>query len=450
LRHGIRWTRRHPVLGRLFGPVLDPSQPELLSVSMLGILLVVIFWGLVLLLFLSPFSSQPQALDQSIQVLALSLRNHLADPVMVAVAQLSRWEVTLLSSAAVFLWLFGAQKEKAAIHWFVAIGGGWLIQLLLSWSLRATPQVIELSQEAVLSPSSAMSLTTVVWMFFAVMIAREAKRKHRQWPYLAAGLVLTAQVLARLYLGKEWFSGAMMGVLLGLAWVAIVGIAYRQRALRPFSAAMAGLVFYGSVFLLLTWQVKENVVVETAALQSVISQERIPADDWWDTEWQKLPMQRTRVFTVASRRFNAQVAVDPARITSALLAGGWERVDQSGWRWIVQALNPQPDQASLPLLGRAFQGHSEALLLRKTQAETGRLFTLRMWDSGVSLEPGGQTLYLAQLSEELLVQRLGFFSYWRSAPFDLQGMVPITRQLGGLEHKPVSGDFLLLRAQASD
>ena len=32
LRHGIRWSRRHPVLGRITGPLIDPSRPEALSV----------------------------------------------------------------------------------------------------------------------------------------------------------------------------------------------------------------------------------------------------------------------------------------------------------------------------------------------------------------------------------------------------------------------------------
>ncbi len=444
MRHAIRWTRRHPLLGRVVGPLLDPSQPEVLSVSMLGILLVIIFWGFILLLFLAPFSSQPQTLDQLVEGLALSLRNHLADPVMVAIEQLSRWQVTLLSSTAVLLWLLGARREQAAIHWLIAIGGGWLIQLLLAWGLRATPAVIELPQESVRSPSAAMSLTTVVLMFFAVMIAREAKRKHRQWPYLAAGLLLTALALARLYLGLEWLSGALMGMLLGLAWTLIVGIAYRQRALQPFSGAMAGLIFYGSLVFLWGWQCNESVTLETAALQTVIPEQHMLAQTWWTSGWQELPTERTSVSSVASRRFNAQMAVDPDRIADVLSRNGWERVPASDWRWILQALNPEPNEASLPLLGRAFRGHSEALLLRKTRPATNQLFTFRLWDSGVRLMPGNQVLYLAQVSEEHLVQRLDFFSYWRSAPFDLRDMEPIRNALRDFGQKPVGGGLLLV------
>ncbi|HLF30826.1 MAG TPA: VTT domain-containing protein [Xanthomonadales bacterium] len=448
LRRLIRWTWRHPVLGRITGPLLDPSQPEVLSVTSLGILLVVLFWALLMLLFLSPFSNQPQDLDQAVQGLAVSLRNHLADPVMLAIAQLSSWEVSLLSSFALLLWLLGAKRMKAAMHWLVAIVGGWLLQTLLAWSLRATPQVIELPAETVLSPSSAMSLTTVVFVFFAVMIARETRRKHRQWPYLAAALTLIVFALARLYLGLEWLSGALMGILLGLVWTLIVGIAYRQRALQPFSAAMAGLIFYGSVVLLLGWQAREHVAAEAASLQTVTVEQHMQLDTWWEGGWRNLPQERTSTARVASRQFNAQVAADPDHIAAVLSGGGWERVPASGWLWILQALNPEPNEASLPLLGRAFRGRSEALLMRRFQPGSGQLLTLRLWDSGVRLQPGEQILYLAQISEEHLVQRLGLFSYWRSAAYDVEQLTPLRKELGGLEQKPVSVDLLLLRDAA--
>jgi hypothetical protein len=445
LRHAIRWSRRHRVWGRIMRPLLDPSQPEALSVSMLGVLLVVIFWGSLVLLFLSPFSAQPQALDQAVHDFALSLRNHLMDPVMVAISQLSRWQVPLLSAVALLLWLFGARRQNAAFHWLIAIGGGILIQLLLAWSLRTTPQVMELGNVIVRSPSKAMSLTTVVLVFFAVMVAREVNRRHRQWPYLIAALSLTLLGLARIYLGLEWFSGALMGVMLGLVWSTVVGIAYRQRALRPFSGAVVSFIFYGSVFILFSWQVSEHADEDLDTLQIKLPQSEMQETHWWHAGWQQMPAERTRLISVASRPFNAQIAVSPERISSLLVEAGWQRVPESDWTWVLQALNPEPDEASLPLLGRAYQGRSEALLLRKNPEIEGRLFTVRMWDSGVRLSPGGETLYLGQFSEEELVQRFRLFSYWRSTPITATGLTPLREILRSLDQKVVEGELILLR-----
>jgi len=445
LRHAIRWSRRHPVLGRVAGPLLDPSRPDVLSVSMLGILLVILFWGLLMLLLLSPFSAQPQAMDQAVQNLALSLRNHLADPVMVAIAQLSRWPVSVFSAVALLLWLYGARRYSAAVHWFIAIVGGALIHLLLSWSLRNTPQVIELTDQAIKGPSAAMNLITVVLTFFAVMEAGELRRRFRQWPYIAAALMLILLTLSRIYLGMEWLSGALIGIVFGLAWTTVVGIAYRQRAKRRFSGGIASLIFYGAFLVLFAWQVQEHSSTDLNLLQTAIVEREIGEEHWWDSEWRNLPKERTSLASVASRRFNAQIGVSPDEIARLLEQAGWERVPESDWRWILQALNPEPDQASLPLLGRAYQGRSEELLMRRNLEVKGSMLTVRMWDSGVRLLPQRKALYLGQLSEEQLVQRFGLFSYWRSVPGSDSDTSWVREALGELDQKIEQGKLLLLR-----
>jgi membrane protein DedA with SNARE-associated domain len=445
MRHAIRWSRRHPVLGHVLSPVLSASRGEVLSVTMLGVLLVLLFWGMIMLLFLSPFSEQPRLLDQAVQELALSLRNHLADPFMVALDQLSRWPVSIFSATALLLWLLGAGRRSAAVHWLIAIGGGALLHLLLSFGLRAAPQVMEIAGESLRSPSAAMSLATVTLTFFAVMEAGELPRKHRQWPYLVAALLMMLLALARLYLGREWLSGALMGMTMGLLWTAIVGIAYRQRTSRHFSGMTASLIFYLSFFALFAWQVHEHQAQELEVLSAPATLLQVDSEAWWDSEWRNMPEDRTRLAAVAARRFNAQVAVDPGVIADLVRVAGWQPVPESDWRWILQALNPEPDQASLPLLGRAYLGQSETLLLRRNIEPEGRVLTIRLWDSGIRLMPGGQALYLGQLSEELLVQRFGLFSYWKSFPMGLELQRSVRDLLVGLEQKQVGGGLLLLR-----
>lgn len=445
VRRFIRWSRRHPVLGRLAGPIIDPARPEALAVTMMGLLLVVLFWGLVMLLFMTPFSAQPQAADQAVRDLALALRNHLADPVMTAIAQLSRWPVTLLSALALLLWLVGAGRTRAALHWLIAIGGGSLLHLLLSWTLRATPEVLELGDRVLSPPSAAMSLPTVVLVFFAVMEAGELRRRHRQWPYLAAALMLTLLALARLYLGLEWLSGALMGILAGLAWAAMVGFAYRQRARRHFSGAAASLIFYGSLVLLFAWQVNEHTEEDLAALQSTTVTREVDAADWWDGAWRSLPTERTRVSALPATTFNVQLAVTPQRLAERLADDGWTPVPESDWRWFLQALNPEPTQRSLPLIGRAYQGRPEALLLQKNIAPEGHLMTFRLWDSGVRLAPEGTVVYLGQWVEESLVQRLGLFSYWRATPLDPVRVQRVLQALAPLDWKRVDQGLVLVR-----
>ena len=100
-----------------------------------------------------------------------------------------------------------------------------------------------------------------------------------------AALILTVLALARIYLGMEWLSGALMGITMGLAWTAVVGFAYRQRATRHFSGGVASMIFYGSLFMLFVWQVNEHTENDLAALQSTMVVHEISADDWWEGAW---------------------------------------------------------------------------------------------------------------------------------------------------------------------
>ena len=118
---------------------------------------------------------------------------------------------------------------------------------------------------------------------------------------------------------------------------------------------------------------------------------------------------------------------------------------ETDWRWVLQALNPEPDEASLPLLGRAYMGRSEELLLRRDIRPDGRLLTIRLWDSGIRLMPGRQVLYLGRLSEETLVQRFGLFSYWKSSEMSRPLQQGVEQALSDLELKRVDQDILLVR-----
>ena len=111
----------------------------------------------------------------------------------------------------------------------------------------------------------------------------------------------------------------------------------------------------------------------------------------------------------------------------------------------MQALNPEPDEATLPLLGRAYEGRPEILLLKKTLESGHRILTVRLWDSGYHLDPSGQPLYLGQLSEELMRRRFRLFSYWRAVPLQQPMLDPIRQALEPLEQQVVNDGLLLVR-----
>jgi len=445
LRHAIRWMRRHPVFRRIAGPLLDSTQPEVLSITMMGLLLVLIFWGMVMLMFLSPFSAHPQSIDQAVQAYALALRNHIADPLMIAIMQLSRLWVLIPTSMAVLLWLIGAGRQKAALHWLVAMGGGMVIQLLAGWTLRATPLLSEAGANSPHDPSAALTMATVVLGYFAVMIARELKRRKRKWPYVMTGLLLSLLILSRLYLGLDWLSGALMGVALGMTWTFVVGIAYRQRAMRSFNGVAASLIFFGMLATTFAWQVEQNLENDIAALKLQLPQREIRTDRWWDDMWHTLPRERTHLKTVVAREFNFQFAGEPENLAGLLKVHGWQKAEPANWRWTILSMNPEPTELTLPPLKRDYLGHADILLLHRLGGAPLMQETIRLWDSGVRLKPTGQTVYLGQIAEEVLVQRMKFFSYWSAIPASQASLKQLAEEAAGLQIKWGSDSLLLIR-----
>lgn len=445
MRHAIRWMRRHPVFRRIVGPLLDSSQPEVLSITMMGLLLVLVFWGMVILLFLSPFSDSPKSIDQAVQAYALTLRNHIADPLMVALTQLSRLWVLIPTSMAVLLWLLGAGRTKAALHWLVAMGGGVVLQILIGWSLRATPLLSEGGDNILYDPSAALTLVTVVLGYFAVVVARELKRRKRKWPYVITGLLLSLLVLARLYLGLDWLSGALMGVALGMAWTFVVGIAYRQRAMRPFNGLVACLIFFGMLTGTFAWQVAQNIDSDVAALKLPLPQSEIADKDWWESEWQQLPRQRSQLQSVPAREFNFQYAGQAENLARVLAEHGWQEAEPANWRWLLLTINPEPTEFTLPPLRRDYLGHADILLLHRLGGDPFTQETIRIWDSGFRLKPGGETVFLGQINSEVMVQRLMFFSYWRAVPASSESLARLKEEAGGLQSSRKDGGFLLIR-----
>jgi len=294
-------------------------------------------------------------------------------------------------------------------------------------------------------PSAALTLVTVVLGYFAVMVARELRRRKRKWPYVIVGLLLSLLVLSMLYLGLDWFSGALMGVALGMAWTFVVGIAYRQRALRSFNGLFASVIFFGMLTITFAWQVDQNLERDVAALKLPLPQSVISEPGWWEGEWRTLPHERAFSKSVAAREFNIQYAGEPAKLAHILAAQGWQEAVSANWRWVLMSMNPEPTENTLPPLKRDYLGHADVLLLHRLGGDPHSQETIRLWDSGFRLNPGGQTVYLGQFSGEVLVQRMKFFSYWRAKPVSKGSLEQLEEEFASLQIKRVGDGILLIR-----
>jgi hypothetical protein len=235
-----------------------------------------------------------------------------------------------------------------------------------------------------------------------------------------------------------------MGVALGMAWTFVVGIAYRQRALRSFNGMAASLIFFGMLAATFAWQVDQNLDKDIAALRLPVPQSEITVQGWWENEWQKLPRERTYSSSVAARELNFQFAGDPARLAQALAPHGWQEAESANWRWALLSINPAANELTLQPLKRDYRGHADILLMHRLRGDPFTQETIRIWDSGVRLKPGGQTVYVGQINSEVLVQRLKVFSYWRAMPALKGSLDELEKEAEALQTKRASADLMLI------
>jgi hypothetical protein len=124
---------------------------------------------------------------------------------------------------------------------------------------------------------------------------------------------------------------------------------------------------------------------------------------------------------------------------------GWQEAEPANWRWSLLAINPESTELTLPPLKRDYLSHADTLLLHRLGGDPFTQQTIRIWDSGFRLTPSGQTVYLGQISTEVLVQRLRVFNYWRSMPTLKESLELLEGELEGVQIKRVEDELLLIR-----
>ncbi len=398
MRGLIRWSSESRLLGRLFQPLLDPRGREVISVAMLGLLLLVSFTVLVGALIAAPFASATWDAEQQMAGWAASLRNHFADPFFVALSLAAERPALGLLATGLLVLLLVIRRYKAAWHWLVlSLGGFLLIEGLhaLMGLLVDKPSFMPTIGEV---PHRGFAMATMVFGFFAVMLAKDLEPRRRKWPYLFSSAVLSLAGFAHVYLGLASVTGLLAALALGLAWVALLGIAYRQRAPRRRRPLGLALAFYALFVVIAVAQVP-TAYDGRADLARPAQPERLLAPaDWVLSDWQRLPDRVSRIGRPERTRFDVQIAGELQTLKSALEAADWEPTGRSDSGALLSLLVSRPTVDELPHLSRDFGGLPEALMMRRVDQD-GRVFLLRLWFSGGRLAESGSPIWLGQLRQ---------------------------------------------------
>ncbi len=414
LKSLVRWANRHPVAGRLVGDLFEPGRHQVISIALLGLLMTAALVMLVSLLIVAPFALPAWDADLQIVGLAASLRSHLADPVFMVLVLAADARVLALLSAVVALLLLAQRRHHALRYWVAAVAGGWLLAEITAALMGLVVPVDATGSGLDEVPHRAFALATLVFGFFAVMIAKDLSARRRKWPYLATSVVLSALGFAQFYLGQASVIGLLAAFALGLGWLALVGMAYRRRA-RPRTHPVGFALVLSLAFVTIAGlHVSVAFDDKLAASRLALPERQLERRQWIETEWQRLPERRSMLGSYQVQRFDLQLDAPLSELKTALLQAGWRYPPTGDPLSLLRHMAAAPD-GEAPNLPRDFAGRAEDLLLVLDLADDERI-VLRLWDSGTRLLPGATPLWLGQVRHTRLEPGWWGLQRWKELP----------------------------------
>ena len=387
LAQALRWTRAHPRLGRYAGAMIDPNRPESASLLVLAACLLAIGVAWFVLLGTVLMRSEPLALDLAVHETMLQLRNPLADRLMAGLASIGDAAVLVPAIALTMAWLLWRKRWLAAAHWLAALAFGLALTALLGAVVDMPNPPTALRGFGF--PSIAVTMTTITLGFFAVLIAREMPGRQRVWPYVVGGTLVAVLGFARLYLGAHWLSDVVGGMLFGIVWLLVLGIAYRRHVARSFWMRPPAAIFYATFLVAALWHAPravDSLLERFAPPEPVVA---MSADQWWHDGWTRLPAQRKEHDPSQRWPLDLQIAGPLEPLQRRLQANGWGVQPQANWLATLQLLDDDIPPERQPVLPATLDTEAETLLLRRPGERPGQIKLLRLWRAPLQLSDGG-------------------------------------------------------------
>lgn len=449
----LDWSQRHPDLGRYTVGVFDPKRRESVPLAMLALMLLVLGWGWFALLMVVLAHGEPLSLDLAVHQAMLALRNPLADYPMAGLASLGDWQVLLPAICVGMGYLAWRRRWMAVLHWMAALAFG----LALTKLLGATMDVVRPpdASSGFGFPSVSVTMATITFGFFAVLIARELPGRTRAWPYLLSGVIVTIIGFARIYLGAHWLSDVVGGMLFGLFWLLVLGIAYRRRFNRSFWVKPAAWLFYGSFIVAGLWYAPRNIPLKLTKFEPAPSlQQDMQGEQWWTQAWRDLPSRRNEFDDDQRWPLDVQIAGELAPVQRQLESQGWRLQPQAGWEQALQMLDVKTEADEIPVLPATLDTHVESMMMLRDGEQPGEMYALRLWPAPVRLQPGATPLWLGSAQTLRFQRHFRLFGLWRP----LRGIDPalnaVKQALGLFEsqdevHPESQMPLLLIRSDAN-
>ncbi|MET0072085.1 MAG: VTT domain-containing protein [Candidatus Thiodiazotropha sp.] len=387
VQRGFEWGQLHRGFRSISSSLADPNHPEARGLAFLATLLLLATLLFVLITGIVLDGSLTRQADLLLYSALQSLRTPWGDQLMVWFTGLGDLGSILLIALGLAILLLLQGHRRALYYLLAATAFGLLAPLLLKYSLRIPrpPNAPDFLGPWSF-PSAHVLRSVTLYGFVSIMIARTLVREWRWFPYSIAALAIGAVSLSRLYLGVHWATDILASLTLGIAWVALLGIAYYRHVeaetqITTLILATLSLLLIGGGY---AWL---NTAERSAGYQHRPAIVQVSPDEW-RRGGSALPRFRNDIFGARDHPLNIQLAGDPGRLVAHLRQHGWEEAEMLGWHNILRLLTPRARLAALPVPPQVHDaGHEELVLVRQLN-EQQRLL-LRLWPTPLRLAPDG-------------------------------------------------------------
>lgn len=438
LTRSLHWGRRIPHYGWIVDSLLDPDRSDAPALSRLALVLLTGFWVFVALSAFQISRAAYSGLDHAVLTLLQQLRFPALDRFMVGVSQLGDVAVIGPLSAAILIYFAARKQWIAAGHWLSAAAFAAVAQ----WGLKllfASDRPMEIYSGAAhyAFPSGHAINASVIFGLLAIMLAQGSNTKR--WSIYATTAVLIIGIgFSRLYLGAHWLSDVLAGLGLGLAWAALVGIAYRRHTRASTGATALGatgaIVFVAAA----AWHIDAHHAAEMARYQPNIPLVRVTTEAWWNERWRDLPTYRLDLQGQNAEPLTLQYAGALNRLAEELRARGWHAPVPFTLGSFVATLKPNATLDEIPFLPRIHERQDAALVLAKVDGDGE--WALHLWPTAVRTEQPAP-VWVGAVEK----QRANTFGYFTIRAVDSDrnaGLDFVTASLQGLNVKSVRRDAI--------
>ncbi|HEX6138586.1 MAG TPA: phosphatase PAP2 family protein [Casimicrobiaceae bacterium] len=367
-------------LARVVLPLLDPARREPMALLVSATLLVAGAW-----LFLGVVEDVVTSdtlvdVDRGLYEWLQALRTGWGDDAMVTVSGLGSAYVMIPLVAVIALWLAITRRWQSLAYWVSAVVFAELFVVALKYALgRARPETPYAAVDEYSLPSGHAALSLVVYGFLAFLLGHGKPRWEQTALASGAAGVALLMGFSRLYLGAHWFSDVIASYGLGIAWIALLSIAYihhvRDRPMRTAPVLLivvATLTFVGGSY------AGNHHARDLARYAKSETIRTLGLDAWQGGGWRSIAAARTEISGESEEPFSVQWMGSRESIAGALASAGWQA--PAGWKsaaallWLL----PSTPIGELPVLPKLHQGQPPALtLIRPADPRTRDV--IRLW-----------------------------------------------------------------------